>query len=413
MSSKGSGGRGLLVRFSKNLGYMSLLKGVDSLAPLIVTPYLVHVVGLDNFGHIAASLALGVIFSTLIQFGFNLTGVRDVAASRGSSESLRHAFSYIYISQSILFIVLFSVFFTGVIFFVKEAENRFLYQTALLSGAVQGFLPIWYFQGMERIRAVALLKGVSKLLYLLFIYVLITVPDEYYLVNVIQFGSGLFVLVAALYVVVWHDRIGFNWKLSGVLVFASKSFDAFLVQFLPNLYNNFTMILLNGVGLPAAAGALKIAMVFGDGLSTLSRIVSFVFMPHVAKNPQHHGIFAKYLSAVSAALVLVGVLVAQYAVELLFPAAQGAVVSATQWVLLSTFFLTVSMIYGQNLLIVRGHDQLARNCYLSVSVVFFCLALLLVPYAHLAGALGVIVGARASVALCLYVKSRRLIRDLS
>ena len=65
-----------------NFVYLSILKVISFVMPLITMPYLATVIGVDKFGAIAFAASIVVLFQTITDWGFNYTATRDVAKHR-------------------------------------------------------------------------------------------------------------------------------------------------------------------------------------------------------------------------------------------------------------------------------------------------------------------------------------------
>jgi O-antigen/teichoic acid export membrane protein len=63
----------------KDVFYLIALQGVNYIAPLLVLPYLMIVLGAEKFGYIGFSLAVTQYLMTIIDFGFNLRTTKRVA----------------------------------------------------------------------------------------------------------------------------------------------------------------------------------------------------------------------------------------------------------------------------------------------------------------------------------------------
>ena len=72
----------------ENFISFSLFKVIDALIPLIIIPYLINVVGKDNYGIYAFAYALVFYLLNIVQYGFSLSAVRLIAVNRDNKEKI-------------------------------------------------------------------------------------------------------------------------------------------------------------------------------------------------------------------------------------------------------------------------------------------------------------------------------------
>ena len=53
--------------------YLVALQAINQFLPLLVVPYMMYVLGADNYGKVGFSLALIQYFVIFVDFGFNLS----------------------------------------------------------------------------------------------------------------------------------------------------------------------------------------------------------------------------------------------------------------------------------------------------------------------------------------------------
>lgn len=87
-------------------------------------------------------------------------------------------------------------------------ENRLLHLTSFLWVVGQGFSPIWYFQGKEDLKIYTLVQAISKLIYLIFIIILVNGQSDYMMIPLI---NGLVAILATAFL---YGFLFFKFKLS-------------------------------------------------------------------------------------------------------------------------------------------------------------------------------------------------------
>ena len=87
--------------------YLFLLQGTNHIIPLIVIPYLMIVLGAENYGFIGLSTAFSQYFVLIIDFGFNFTATKRIAIAKESNDSelLNKTFFSTLYCKIILFVI--------------------------------------------------------------------------------------------------------------------------------------------------------------------------------------------------------------------------------------------------------------------------------------------------------------------
>ncbi len=137
-------------KISTNFMYLSILQGMNLILPLITFPYLVRVLGIEKFGLIMFAQAFIVYFSMIADYGFNLSGTREISSNRNNKDKLIKIFSSIMTARIVL--VLVGLIFLSLIVFSFERFSKDWELYFLTFGIVIGtaLFPTWFFQGMKR-----------------------------------------------------------------------------------------------------------------------------------------------------------------------------------------------------------------------------------------------------------------------
>jgi PST family polysaccharide transporter len=85
-----------------NLTSLSVLQASNYLFPLIILPYVVRVLGPENYGLVQFAAAFNLYFVLLCDYGFNLSGTRAVSVNRNDENKLSQIFSSILIIKVIM-----------------------------------------------------------------------------------------------------------------------------------------------------------------------------------------------------------------------------------------------------------------------------------------------------------------------
>lgn len=170
----------------RNFFSLSFLQVADHILPLITLPYLVRVLGPEKFGLIAFARALSQYFVILTDYGFNLSATREISINREDKTKVSKIFSSVLLIKLGILALSFLVL-IGLIFFVPKFRNDwliYLFSFGMVIG--NALLPIWFFQGIERMKYIAFLNLAAKLIFTISIFVFIRKSQDYIYVPIIN-----------------------------------------------------------------------------------------------------------------------------------------------------------------------------------------------------------------------------------
>lgn len=196
-------------RSLQNFIFLSLIQASNILITLVSMPLLITSVGVDQFGLVNLAFSVMVIANIFVSFGFNLSGPRAVALNQRNPKRLSFLISHILGGK-----VLMATIATGMILLLIFGFNLFRdYQTILAFSVLLLFseatLPLWFFQGLEKMKLISVANVISKLLYLSGIVLFIHSPDQAKWVNLLLGACGLSVNLLLLAYVRWRLGIVF------------------------------------------------------------------------------------------------------------------------------------------------------------------------------------------------------------
>ena len=114
-----------------------------------------------------------LIVTILIEFGFNLSATRSIARHRDEPVERGRVIMGVLSAQAILAVIGIGAALIASRFIPLLRDRPALLAAGLIYAVAQGFMPFWYFQGMERIRLAALIEisGKTAALGALFVFV--------------------------------------------------------------------------------------------------------------------------------------------------------------------------------------------------------------------------------------------------
>lgn len=157
----------------KNFFSLGFVQVVNSLLQLLVMPYVIARIGVDQYGVVAVAQVLMFYLSTFSEYGFNQTGTRDVSLNRENGLALSGIFSRVMLTKLVLCVASFVVLLllAAVVPFIRD--HFVLYCMAFVYVPGMALIPAWYLQGHERMRELAVVNLSSRLLFVLLVFLFI------------------------------------------------------------------------------------------------------------------------------------------------------------------------------------------------------------------------------------------------
>ena len=147
--------------------------------PLITFPYLVKVLGIENFGLVNFSLSIIGYFNILVSFGFELSATKEISINRDNKQKMSEIFSTVILIKIVMFIISLSIL--TILIFLIDSMNTHLLLYYTTFGIVLGnvIFPSWFFQGIEKMKYITIINVISKILFTIFIFILVQDKEDY------------------------------------------------------------------------------------------------------------------------------------------------------------------------------------------------------------------------------------------
>jgi PST family polysaccharide transporter len=365
---------------------------------------LVRTIGLEKFGLINFALSLGLYFGAVIQYGFGVTATREIARNRDNPEKLAQIYSATLFASCLLALLCVFIFIPIVLLVEQFRAYLKLYLFTIGFIAFQSLFPIWFFQGMEKVKYITFLSLGTSSLFLVSLFAVVKVQEDFMLVPLLNGSIAFVTFIAALVLIKAHFKVKLIFpKWIEVRNIYQSGRDAFISQLAPNLYNNSSVFLLGLFTNSSAVGTYTAVTKIIDSVISFAYILSNTFLPYLSRNLENHHLFQKLMLLSGAALTSATYLFSKQITQLLFGADNIDLANYIQWLSICIFLLFMTMTYGTNFLMLVGKDKIVKNIALFTSLIFFGIALLIIPLWGIWGAIATLAGARFTMAILLFI----------
>lgn len=185
---------------SQNVLALGTVQGALIVVPLITLPYLARVLSQAEFGRVVFVQTFSFLVALLVEYGFALSGTRDVATRRDEPAALADTVAGVQGAKLLLSVLatILALPLLAVVPVFRESPDLLAYGLAL--GVLQGLFPIWFFLGIERSQSPALIQLTTRFLSLVLIVALVRDASDGELVLALYVlttaaGTGLAMIV--------------------------------------------------------------------------------------------------------------------------------------------------------------------------------------------------------------------------
>ena len=212
----------------ENFFYMTILQLFVIIAPLITYPYLNSRLGIDLFGVILSSQMLVGYASVLIDFGSNKVAAKHVSVNREDKNVLSEIVCSITSIRCVLFFFVFVVYLLVVITIPEYREYWLLFLLMYGMTLNDVLFPQYYFQGVERMKMITIIGTVTKLIFILLVFITVKTADDYLWVPILYTLGFAIGGVIAMYIIFKKDGLSFIMPSKKQMIYYIKDSSAIL-----------------------------------------------------------------------------------------------------------------------------------------------------------------------------------------
>ncbi len=267
----------------RNIVALYVLQSANYLLPLVVVPYLVRILGPDGYGRVAFAQSFIGYFVVLTDYGFNLSATRAISLAREDENQLSSTFTAVFLVKTGFMIACFALLVVLVNLVPRFAQDRELYLLSFLAVLGNVLFPIWFFQGIERMRVITGLSILARTLSTAAIFLFVHHDTDYRLAAGIQAGSPVIAGLGAIIMIPRLMRINLRWPGFATLrAVTTDGWHIFLSTAAISLYTSSSVFVLGIICTPTIVGYFSAAQKLIKAASSLASPVSQAVYPRVA-----------------------------------------------------------------------------------------------------------------------------------
>lgn len=270
-------------RLLSNFVSLSILQGANYLVPLIVVPYLFAVLGTEKYGLVVFAQSLVGSFGLFVNYGFNLSATKEIAVNQKSLKKVSEIYSTVTTIKIIFSLVVFFIFSIIIFNFNKFSDDKLLFLLSFGAIIESILFPVWFFQGMEKMKYITIIYSVSKIIVGILIVTLIKQSSDYLLVPVLYFFGALSSGIISLIILYKYFKIQFSIpSLTQIKYQLKEGWHLFVSNISINLYRNSNILILGFITAPLYVGYYALAEKVIKALQSLMGPISETLYPYIA-----------------------------------------------------------------------------------------------------------------------------------
>lgn len=385
------------------------LYGVQAMnfaVPLLTLPYLARTLEPTAWGNLVFAEAFARYTAMLVEYGFQLSATRDIARTRHQPEQRAGHVGGVLGGQLLLALAALATIPPLLLWAAPFQGRAGLLWMALAWGLALAASPVWYFQGMERMKVMALIDITAKAISAAGLFLLIHHPGDEARAVALQAVMALLSTGIGFVLVTRETRLAPPSFAAGWAALRA-GFSLFLFRSAVSLYTTANVLLLGLFATPAVVG------LFGGAERLLrASLASFAplnqtFFPRVTYLMEHDPAAARRTTRASALVMLalglaIGAFLAAAApwivAILLGPRYEGAV-PLLRWLALLAPLVALSNVLGLQWMLPLGLERDFNVILIAAGLFNVAAACYLAPHYGAIGMAGSVVAAETAVTL--------------
>lgn len=267
-----------LQRLGDNFLSLFALQFINYILPLFLIPYLIRTIGMEGFGIYSFIFAIATYGLKVSDYGFDLSATYHISLYQKDRKKISEIFSsvlFIKFTLAIIFMIFLTIMTLSIEKLYTYKELIFLSYGMILGNV---FLPLWFFQGMERMRYIMYLNGFLKLSFFLLVVLFVKEHEDLNLLLLLHSITALIVGFSGLYLALKHFNIKLSWRgKEEILFYLKDGWYIFTSKIAVEFYSTTSTVLVGFFAAPVVlayyALSVKIMAAVGNLFDPITRAV--------------------------------------------------------------------------------------------------------------------------------------------
>lgn len=403
-------------RLTENILALYALQGLNYLVPLAVLPYLVRVLGMNMYGLTSFAQAFAQYFTIATDYGFSYSASRSIARNREDLDAISRLFCAVNVIKLAMTVIGAVILVGIVVIFPRFHEDLNFYIVAYISVIGNALFPIWFFQGIEKMRYISVISGLAKVASAIALFIFVHRPEDGLLALGIQSAGFLVAGIIGFVTAFSHFHIRLRWpSYQELKVTLVDGWHLFVSIAAMSLYTNTNLFLVGVISGNTEAGYFSAAQKLIRAMQGLIGPITQAIYPHVNELVAHSKeralrFGAKTLKWIGTATLVPSLIMLIFARPIaVLTLGHSAASSAPilRWIALLPFLIAVSNVLGVQTMIPFGLDKQFSRILIAAGILNLVIAIPLIHFFAAQGAGASLFLVEAFVTLTMYVVLER------
>lgn len=233
---------------NRDVLYNGVVQVFQYIVPIVTVPYLIRVVGIENYGLLAYSIAILGYANIISQFGFSLTATAEIAKNRTNKAWVSQYLVSIYSAKVILVSV--SLLLTLLTMYLLNTSQDTLVITMICSAFIvfNNLMPNWFFQGIGAMKNYGAYIISGRLVYLILLLSFVNDEKDLYLAAMLQSIPGA---IVTFFSFLYMNRNGYlktiKFNFFKAIIEIRNSYSIFVSSFSVGAYHTSLPVVIGSV----------------------------------------------------------------------------------------------------------------------------------------------------------------------
>ena len=365
-------------RLLDNIGSLYLLQGLNYVIPMAVLPYLVRVLGMETYGLVAFAQSFAQYFNIFTDYGFNFSATRSIALNRDNVRETSRVFCCVFLIKTFLTLVGLTILGCVLVFIPRMRHDWAIFLLAFSAVFGNVLFPVWYFQGLQKMRYISVISGAAKVFSAILLFVFVHGPNDGALAVGIQSMGMLLAGIVGFGVCVRSVQLQLRWpSWQDLQASASEGWHLFVSTAAVSLYTNTNVFLVGMLAGNIEAGYFSAAEKLIRAINGLVGPITQAVFPHVNSLARASSEIAllfiaktlRWMSGITLVPVIALFLFARPIAMLCFGSTAAGAVPIVRLIAPLPFLIAVSNVLGIQTMLTFGLDKQFSRILIAAGIV--------------------------------------------